>query len=131
MPKAAAEKTTKQKNLDAAKAAYDKAVEADNKNSNAATKKALADAETVYNNANNEVRRESFVRVAGNRVKKARIAIRNLGNVSNARTYAYTQADIETAEKGINEMWAAAKAKMLAGLNTKTAAPAATDNFSF
>lgn len=132
MVKKVAELTPKQKALSAAKITLDKAREADEKSSNATTKKALADAETAHTTANNAVKRENFVRVGGGRVKKARIAIRNLGNINSLRTYTYTQADIDAAEKGIMDMWANAKAKMVAGLATKAAtATAPKDEFSF
>ncbi len=130
MAKTAAEATPKQKTLAAAKAALDKALEADTKSSNATTKAAVNTAKAAYDTANNEVRRENFVRVAGGRVKKARIAIRNLGNISSTN-YAYTQADIDAAEKGILEMVAVAKAKMQQGLAVKAAPAAAKDEFTF
>ena len=131
MAKATAERTPKQKALDAASVAYDKALEADTKNSTAVTKKALQEAETVRRAAAAEVRRENFVRVAGNRVKKIIIAVRNLSGVNNQRTYSYTEADIAKAEETINARIKDTFAKMRAGLNTSSAAPAAKEEFTF
>lgn len=131
MAKKTAELTPKQKVLSDARVKLDNAEKADAAKSTDATKKAVADATSVFNAANADVKRENFVRVAGGRVKKARIAIRNLGNISNLRTYQYSQSDVDTAEKAILEMLANAKAKMVDGLRTKTASATPKDDFTF
>lgn len=131
MAKKATEATPKQKALSAAKIALDKATEAHEKSATPANKTALETAQKHYDAANAEVKRENFVRVAGGRVKKARIAIRNLGNINSLRTYSYSEADVTKAYDAIVEMANTAKAKMLDGLRTKSAVSAPKDEFSF
>lgn len=123
MAKAAAERTVKQKALDVANTKYDAAVALNEKTPNAANKKAMEDADTTRKAANALVKRENFVRVAGSRVKKVGIAIRNLGNVNNLRTYTYTEADVAAAEKALTDKLKATIAAMRNGLNTSAAAP--------
>lgn len=131
MAKAAAERTPKQKALDNASVAYDKAVEADTKASTAATKKAVADLDAARKAAAAEVRRENFTRVAGSRVKKIIIAMRNLGGVNNQRTYSYTEADIAKAEKAVQERVNATFSAMRNGLNTSSGPAAPKETFEF
>lgn len=131
MPKKEVELTAKQKALSDAKVKLDTADKAHTAKPTPATDAALKTAESAVNAAFALVKRENFVRVAGSRVKKARIAIRNLGNINSLRNYTYSEADIATAERGITEMMQKAFASMREGLLTKTSAAPASDNFSF
>lgn len=121
--KAPVERTAKQKVLDAAQIKYDAAREAHEKKPTDQTQKALTDADTARKAALAPVKRENFVRVAGSRVKKINVAIRNLGTVNKLSQYTYSAADIDVAEKSISEKLANAIASMRAGLNTSSAAP--------
>ena len=94
----AAQKATldaKQK-LEIAKTAHEKNASAENKTKLDNAHAAVKAAQTVEN-------RERFVRVAGGRVTKARDAIRNLSNVAQPRSYTYTEADCDLAEKALTD----------------------------
>lgn len=77
------------------------------------------------------VKRESFVRVGGGRVKKARLAIRNIGNIANPRSYTYSEDDIGKLEKALSEEAAKIVSKLRLSLTKGPAAAKADDDFTF
>lgn len=66
-----------------------------------------------------ETPRQRFERVAGMRVGNALAKIGLIGNISNARAYEYTEADIEKAEAAINAAVEQAFGAMRQGLAKK------------
>lgn len=96
-----------------------------------ATKKAVADLETAIKSAQATVNRERFVRVAGGRVKKARIAIKNLANVAAPRTYTYDESDVAKAESALLSQVKSTIDKLRSALTKGGQTAKAEDDFSF
>ena len=103
MAKSKAEITLAQKATLDASLAVSKAREADNKASTDATKKHLATTKDYLRKCVTVENRERFVRVGGGRIKKARTAIRNFGNVAALRSYVYNEDDIGKAETALQD----------------------------
>jgi hypothetical protein len=82
------------------------------------TEAKVASAKAAVADATKAVNRERFVRVGGQRVKKARAALRNLASVNSLRSYNYTADDINKAEKVLTDELNSAISKMRSGLTT-------------
>ncbi len=130
MAKQKAELTAAQKATVAARAKVETARKANTDKPSDATKAALASAETQLKQCIHTENRERFVRVGGGRVKKARAAIRNFGNVASPRSYVYSEADIALAETALHDEVKKVIARMRASL-TKGGTAKAEDDFSF
>lgn len=78
-----------------------------------ATEAAIATAKFNLAVATKDENRERFVNVVGNRLKKARIAIRNLAEIS-ARSYEFTTEDVSKAVDTLNAETKKAGDKMAA-----------------
>ncbi len=89
------EKTPKQKATEAAYKALVTAREALEKNANAHNKTAVANAETIYNNAKDAERRERFVTVGRDRAELVSIKLAALAKCANKKSYEFTSADID------------------------------------
>ena len=53
--------------------------------------------------SNRSEKREKFVKLAEGRTQLALDAIRKIGNLSNSRTYEYTDADVKVIVKALRE----------------------------
>jgi len=95
------------------------------------TEKAVSTAKDNLAKAITAENRERFVRVGGNRVKKARVALRNMGAVSSLRSYNYTEEDVAKAEQVLSGELKSAIAKMRSGLSPSAKAAKAEDDFTF
>lgn len=104
---------------------------ADEAKSTDATKAAVNTAKSTLAAAVAVENRERFVRVAGGRVKKARIAIKNLANVAAPRSYTYTEADVALAEKALMDAVASSIAALRGALVKGASTTKAADDFSF
>ncbi len=124
MPKKAAVESAAKKARSAAKIAYDRAKEAVEKNDNATTQKALADAKANLDKASQELARDNFKRIGTNRLNKALDAIGLIGNVAQPRSYSYSDADISILEKALGEASQKVIAKFRNSLTAKDKAPA-------
>lgn len=131
MAKKERELSAAEKTLSDARVKLDAAKEKDGKASTDATKKAVADAETVVKTNVAIVNRERFVRVGGGRVKKARAAIRNIGNVAQPRSYTYDESDVVKAETALNDEVKKTIAKLRLALTKGPAAAKDGDDFAF
>jgi hypothetical protein len=131
MAKTRQEQTPAMKETIAARTAYEAAQKADETKSTEATKKNLLATKVVLTEALKVENRERFVRVAGGRVKKARVAIRNLSNVANPRTYIYTTDDVDKAEKALTDEVKSAIGKLRNALNKGSGTAKSEDDFSF
>ncbi len=129
MAKTAKEKTPVMKAADKARADYTKAKEVNVKTDNAATKKALEDAKTARDTAVKAEARERFVSIASARVKKAVVALNQIGKMNQPRSYSYTEEDIVKAEKLTTEANKAAFVSLRAAISgNKATAETGPDN---
>lgn len=101
MAKQKAELTAAEKELSARKVKLDTANKAHEAKPTDATAKAVETAKTAVAEQQKIVNRDRFVRVAGGRVIKARVAIQNLANVAAPRSYTYDESDVANAERAI------------------------------
>ena len=131
MAKETRESTPAEKTLLDLRQKIEVATAADTKTSTATTKKALADLETQIKTAQKVVNREKFIRVAGGRVKKARIAIKNLANVAVPRTYEYSEEDVSKAESALLSQVKSTIDKLRSALTKGSSAAKSDDDFSF
>lgn len=97
----------------------------------AATEKAVADHKAEISKTAIIVNRERFVRVAGGRVKKARIAIKNLANVAAPRSYTYDESDVAKAETVLNDAVKFTIGKLRTALTKGAGAAKVEDDFTF
>ncbi len=114
-----------------AKQALEVAKKNDAAKSTDATKAAVKTAEANVEKAKAAENRDRFVRVAGGRVKKARIAIKNLANVSSPRSYTYDQSDVDKAETALTSAVQNTIKKMRDALEKGQQTSKAADDFSF
>lgn len=96
-----------------------------------ATKKAVADLEAAVKAGLTVVNRERFVRVAGGRVKKARLAIKNLANVAAPRSYTYDESDVSKAETALTAQVKSTIDALRSALTKGGGTAKAQDDFSF
>lgn len=108
-----------------------KAREAEKAKSTDATKKAVADAEVKFKAALATENRERFIRVAGGRVKSARVALKNIGKCAVPRSYTYDESDVAKAETALNDAVKQAIAALRNALTKGAGAAKAADDFSF
>ncbi|MDE2019959.1 MAG: hypothetical protein KGJ13_06475 [Patescibacteria group bacterium] len=106
------------------------AKDADEKNSTEKTKTAVKHAHEHLLACVEKENRERFINVGGARVKKARVALRNLANVANPRSYSYTAADVEKAKAALQSELDKCISKMQNALVKGTAAKT-DDDFTF
>lgn len=99
MAKTAKTQSKVQKDADAARAAFQKAKEAHDKNANVTNKSAMDKAQEVMRHAVKLENRERFIAVGTSRTKKARAAIRQLVKVANPKTYDFTATEGENITK--------------------------------
>lgn len=130
MAKIKAVKTKIQLAADTARANYAKAKEANEKNDNPTTQKALSDASAARDSAVTAESRERFLRVGGQRVSKAVSAINNVGKLAAPRSYEYSETDIAKAEAAITGA-ATAALTALRNAKQKTAGKTQAPGFAF
>lgn len=129
MAKTAKEKTPISKAADAAREAYSKAKDANAKADNATTKKALADAKTVRDNAVKAEARERFVSIGDARVKNAVKVIGNIGKMNQPRNYNYSESDVAVIEKLLSDAVKATVSSLRTAITSGgTAADTGTSN---
>lgn len=95
------------------------------------TEAKVSSAKSAVASAIHAENRERFERVGGTRVKKARVALRNLGAVSTLRSYTYTESDVAKVESVLGAELKSAVAKMRAGLTPSAKTQKAEDDFTF
>jgi hypothetical protein len=96
-----------------------------------ATKKAVDAAKSAVSSAVTAENRERFVRVGGGRVRKARIAIRNLANLAAPRSYTYDENDVVKMEATLLNEVKNVIAKARNALTKGAGSAKAEDDFSF
>jgi hypothetical protein len=131
MAKTAQEKTPAQLATLDARQKVETATKNDTAKSTDATKKHLSEAQAHLKKCIHDENRERFVRVAGGRVIKGRVAIRNLANVAQPRSYVYTEADVAKAETTLSAELKATIDKMRAALTRAPGAAKTEDDFTF
>ncbi|MDE2019764.1 MAG: hypothetical protein KGJ13_05470 [Patescibacteria group bacterium] len=106
------------------------AKDADAKGSTDKTKAAVKHASEHLSKCIETENRERFVNVGGGRVRKARLALRNLASVGNPRSYSYTQADVLKAKAALQGELDTCIAKLESAL-TKGGPAKVADDFTF
>lgn len=130
MAKPKTDPTPAQKALLDARQKHETAVKNDTAKSTEATKKAVVDAKAALSAASETARRDNFIRVGAPRVKKARAAIKNIGNLASP-SYKFSESDIALIEKGLGEISASVVAKLRSSLTKGPAATKEDDTFAF
>lgn len=131
MAKPKSEPTAAAKATIAARDTLTKAREADKAKSTDATKKAVATAEAAFKSAVAVENRERFIRVAGGRVKSARVALKNIGKCAVPRSYTYDESDVAKAETALTDAVKSAIAALRNALVKGAGTAKAGDDFSF